>query len=581
MQKGHGNGSIRIAKGRVLQIGNHPDLRLAIAVHRFGPVPVALVPDSVIGYHPLSLEIDGLGSALQLGVYPNFGVHANRGQVIQNHGSNGEGTVTECLLSYRLGLDAMLLKYLEDVAEHLHDIEHYLPLKKALRRARKAEETLAGSVKGKIEQIRTHLLNERSPLHQLAFTLFQQYEDWIVLASHARILVLFILNEYYSLNDIRSRTKYVNDWNAVQGRARKWLGPSRYAQLAEGTSDLGRLVRSFAAYHAGNLAELDGLLTGDTIWVNKLVSFARYVLGLKHDNLRPASPRVFFSGRHKSPETENLFLRVTNHFAKGSFSGRPVQVVCVDRTPPGDAIDRTIKRRISASHAIITAITREDERRLDYIIKELEHATRGDEAFPVRPFVEEGVDLAAMQNVFFAYKDYFAPLDSRIRVAERQQFIGHKLTQIGFSRFREHGGWIVSAELERELNLVGDAARERFVFDKIHGLLQFFTHEHRLVLKFAVKHGGRNQRTKEWLSARIAADMHEDQSRVESLFARAWAAQKNRALVLEGAQYTLLTMPSQGRYQSNVRAIVRRLWPELGDGYALEELVVRVIDGIE
>jgi hypothetical protein len=581
-QRDSGFGSIRSAKGRVLEIGAQPDPRLAVAVHHFGPVPLVMVPNSSIGRapeEPLTIEVNNMPLTLRLGIYPNFGVHATRERNKNSSSGNGPGSVAECLKSYELGLDAMLLKYMEDVAEDLYDIEHHLTLRRALRRARKTEETLSGSVREKLDQIRTHLLDSRSPLHSIAQRLLERYGDWIVLASHARIYVLTMLNQFYALNDIKSKTKYKDDWNEVQARARKWLN-GRYSDLIEGPGDLGRLVRSYAAHGAGSLSGLDELSAGGSLWVSKLVSFTRYLTGLKLDNLRPAAARVFFSGRHNSPETGSLFRDMMSHFANGPSSKRPVEVVYVAATPPGDVIDWTIKRRISASHAIVAAITIEDQGRLDYIIKESEHATRRDETFPFRPLVEEGVDLAALQNEFGTYSDYFPPTDSRVQIAERQRFLRDKVSRVGLSRFRDSDGWIISPDLERKLNQVADTARERFVFDKVHGLLQFFVYEHRRVLRFAMKHAGKQSRTKRWLTERIASDMQESLQRARSLVNGAWDAQKKRALEFDGAQYTLLTMPQTGRFQSNLRSIVHRLWPELGDGDALDDLVTRVVDGI-
>ena len=576
MRRGSYNGSIRAAKGRVLEIGARADDRLAIAVHKHGPVPSVLIPDSLLENGPLTIEGNGAAMSIKVAVYPDFSIHAHHGKGWVRRNQNGFGTVVECLQSYQLGLDVMLLKYLEDVAEDLYDIEHHLSFISAVRRARMAEDTLATSVKTKLEQVRTHFADRSSWLHNLALALFDRYDDWIILASHARIYVLFMLNEFYKLHDIRSQSKYLNDWNALRARAIDWMNSDRFAQQTA----LSRLIRSFGAYQRESLAELDSLMVGEPGWVLKLISFARYVLGLKADRLRPATPRVFFSGRHNSPETATLFLRIKGHF-QDSSSQRPVEVSHVESTPPGDIIDSTIKRRISASHALIAVIARENEPRLDYIIKEVEQASRGDEAFPVRPLIEDGVNLKAVQDAFGTYSDYFPPIDSRIDLNERQRFLRRAVEQVGFLRFREQGNWVLSAELERNLNRIADAARERFVFDRIHGLVQFLTHEHRLVLKFAMRHGGRYLHSKEWLCLRIAADMEESVSRVENLFEAAWVVQKKRALTFDGAEYTLFTKPKRGKYQANIRFIIRRLWPALGDGPALDAMVGKVIDGIE
>lgn len=568
-------GNVQFAKGLVLAIdANVAPQGLAVAVHHFGPVPVVLVAHSLFEGGRPHLILDGVMVDVDVGIYPDL----NQANVALRQA--GAATVEECLRSYRVGLDVIFRKYLEDVGEDFRDIENSLSTRAALRRSRHFEETLGGSVDGKLDQIRMHFKDDKSRLHGLAKALWDNYGVDIVLASHARLFALFMLNQWYKLVGIKAKvSKYRDKWAETENRAQKWFG-ERYDLLVAGPTDLGLLSKAFHAFgqqDGGALLRSEEAATG---WVKSFISFARWILALKGDELHPAEPRVFFSGRHGEETTKLLLKEVVQHYALNQpTKARRLRIATVENEP-GQEIGHLVRRRIAFSHGLIAAIPSGSEDDLTWVIREIEHADLREKF--VAPFVESGADSAKVQNAFATFTEYLSSRDDRIDLEKRQQRVVALVSKIAYATFRNGETWHVSPELARELDRIAADLRDQMVFDLVLGLINLFQRQDRRIIVHSMKHTVNRSRPKRTLCELLARDLAESKvSRVEGQFARTWGRIKDRKLEIDDSEYQLLTMPKKGHYQSNLPSILRKLRPELSDleRVKLHDRIIQAIPG--
>lgn len=105
----------RLVEGEFAKLPN-----VRVAVHRYGPVPVYVLPESYV--------IKNMGTSLkvQIGVYPDLVSQISRPSV--NLNLPFLSNTSEFVRSLSVGLGLMFRRYLEDVGEGMFDIEHHLNL---------------------------------------------------------------------------------------------------------------------------------------------------------------------------------------------------------------------------------------------------------------------------------------------------------------------------------------------------------------------------------------------------------------------------------------------------------------------
>lgn len=137
-------GNISIAKGIVLDLNEDeaPPENLTVTVHRFGAVPVALLSGSA--------EIP-LGDTRKLET--RLGVYAS---LPRPRGGTVLSAKADLLRSCRIKLDILFRSYLEEIAAEFHDIKNHASRVETFERLKRVEETLAASIKTKLEPVLMH-----------------------------------------------------------------------------------------------------------------------------------------------------------------------------------------------------------------------------------------------------------------------------------------------------------------------------------------------------------------------------------------------------------------------------------------
>ena len=408
-----GIGNISIAKGMVLDQYDSTDKNphVGTAVHRMGPVPVFLLPSSVTG--PVNM-IDLHGQQINpiISVYPTLGEGDN--SLIQ----------ADLLRSFNIQLDTMFVKYLEDVGEHMHDIENYLSRIDVCSRAKQAETVLKQSIEKKVELILQHFESTTDPeLHKLASDIWSRYSSAVVTAALARVFALFMINELYRLLGITDRSsKYEKDWDRLyevfsnlldEPESEPFKDRSELSFLGQARGHyLGQSPDSdFDALYAEAVAEGSRMQ-----WVQEFIAFTRFVAGLRRESPSIGTGRLFLSFQQNVDAAADMYKSVTQYVSsQPAINGQPgVQVFAGDTENPGVDIERLVKTRIWLSDVLMAVIPQNwhesvthQAKNLNWVIKEVDYGLLLNRLF--RLFLQEGVSEEQLIKAFEDEIDLLAP----------------------------------------------------------------------------------------------------------------------------------------------------------------------------
>jgi hypothetical protein len=603
--KSRGIGNISIAKGMVLDqydsAQRNPDH--GIAVHRMGPVPVFLLPETLTGKLP-TLEVNGLSIDPIIGIYPSL--------------PGGEaGTKTlykqDLLRSYNIQLDIMLQKYLEDTGEHFHDIENHLPRRDVLNRAKQAEAVLKQSLEDKIELILTHVEGDLDvDLHPLAVRVWDSFSVSIMTAALARVFALHLLNELYRILGMADKSaKYEDDWHRFSAVFRDLSTDSDFDDLFVPGSELSLLRDARTHYLAesddSDFEALHAQAAERGIrWVQDFTNFARFVAGLRRESPSVGTGRLFISLQHNVSAATGFFQSVSEYIRNQKTSnGQPiVQILAVGNESPGTDIERLVRLRIWLSDLLLAVIPRDwetsaigEQKDLTWVVREVDYAILLERL--LRLFLEEGVDRDKILQKFEDDINPMAPTHGRYDHGHRKDRRVRKLQDVVSNSFTYKAETRLSPDLQAQIDLVIGETRERHSRDVITGFLRQFEHpemilkilnltnfaqsknwicnqiaeEQRAALLQQRMSPVLNLQEKKRLRIKIDKDVSEYRKRVAARFDRVRRAIANRALMIHGQEWRLFETsgPSAKRtYKSNLRGILKALMPEADDQHLVK-----------
>ena len=257
-------GNVVRFKNAVVGHFDQPRTGQAVAIYRFGPVPV-LELNSIEITDP---EIQSARS-VRVGLMPVL----SSNQLKQNP----EDVVPLLLKSYGLRFDRLMDKYFEDVASKFQTIRNSSDLLTGFLPAWRSEVTLSASLGTKLNEISKALKIKHASKSRMEVDAIQDaYEQELIEASFGQILGFYLLNQFYQRVGKADRCAYYeNKWHECVDEWRKhfgtnWEGPTIWIQK---TFDLSRTAVSPEEFSS----LLNDLSTGS--WQAEFVAFAQFLAG--------------------------------------------------------------------------------------------------------------------------------------------------------------------------------------------------------------------------------------------------------------------------------------------------------------
>ena len=558
-------GNIRLAKNLVLEIGGATvDPGFGITVHRFGAVPVAILPDT------FTLGFKDRLFPLQIGVFPRLKASAH---------IHSEFTKADLLRSFELRLDLLLQSYLEDIAEDCHDLQRFASRRSVFAALKRVETTLAESVNGKLELI-LQALESDSPGEErkLATKVWDRYGPSVITTSLVRVYVLYFVNQLYRFLGVEDRSdRYEFRWQDTILRL-KSLDKSGVDELLdpEGWREAAVIREALTKYRAR--ASLDDLLPylGKDSWLRKLVEFGWFVDLIRRERQDPGTPRIFLAGQHSIPATGTF--KETVEAQIGTSPRKFAYFTQVNELEAGSSFESLIMARIWYCDMLIAVIpkgwnkVRADGRPpLDWIAREGEHAR----FLEKRPtfFLESGVTVDEVVQEF--NRDFLLLADSPHRfeeVARKDSFRQELVRRVaGFFNSDVNLGDLGTGNIA-SIDVLISNARDALGRNLIDGFLGQFKDEDRntigrtlcflskgLSKKEIAKKLAKGEKLKVSLSNGNSSAVDE----YSRQFERAWEKLRTRRLFFSGDSYGLIECPTRTSYSENLRNILATLRPEL------------------
>lgn len=591
-----GLANMSIAKGIVLEQfdASEKNPSLGIAVHKMGPVPVFLLPDTLVGTVS-NIHLFGQEIHPTIGVYPSF--------------AGGERLIKHDLLrSYGIQLDIMLRKYLEDVGEHFHDIENYLPRIDVFSRAKKAETVLQQSIEQKIEFIlRYSQPDADSQLQATARDVWNRFQKEIITAALARVFALHLINELYRMLGVADKSaKYEQDWTKFHQIFANLYGESEFEALFRPDTELFLLREARTQYIAQNEdSEFEPVWAQaehrKIRWVQDFVAFARFIAGLRRESPTVGTGRLFLSMQHNVGGSSNLYQSLDKYITtRSATDGRPpAQILAVINEPHGTNIERLAQARIWLSDGLLAIIPKEwkasatgDPKDLDWIVREVDYGILLERW--LRLFIEEGIDRPSVEEEFRADVKPISPTQWRYDQQQQKQRRLQHLQNVLNGSFSYKAATQLGEDVKKQIDDVIDAARARHTRDVVVGFIKQFEHPQTMAKILSLT---TYPRGKTWICGRIADERRQalveqrlagvsnralkrkirDQIRREvakyerlvgSRFEGLRKANAARGLMIQGKSWHLLYESGAGTgrtYKSNLRDILRALMPEAED----------------
>ena len=552
----------RIATGSI----HLPGVR--VAIHRFGPVPV-FVPERLF---PIDFRRTMLDT--QLALYPN---------VQTRTAPMWKSTETpEFVRSLNIGFGRIMQRYLEDVGQNFHDIEHHLGLREVFRRAKECETVLAESIFLKLrhahptdEVWKLHRSNKTLGLTQhLSCELFKRETDAIFSASFARIVALYLLNEFYDQIAIDSRSAhYREEFCELERRINLCTHKGFYDEALGRLLDVNVLNRAVAAYDNDDQTEL-AHLRADSEWAARFIEFSKFLTKLRHFTrefrLSPQTGRVFISYHHDVPHAEILKLQIESLIGKepGSSNLR----VLYFKADPGPPLRPSIKPLIWLADAvdaiILTQEALESAGTMDnghhWIGLEAEHGLfLGKRLIFI---VEEGVQLEQVINEFrrLQPEDLLSPalclpdnhqrIDRLIDSLRDQVFAVFKVTEMNTSPDA------IDPRVGRVYPATARAVVSKRQVDLLSGFFEQFPPQVRKTLVRIQKLVPEpKSESKKWLARKLSENWHRaypTENDGAKAITNAWNLARARALRFANRKEYLLSLNKSHCYSGRLRTIL-------------------------
>jgi hypothetical protein len=393
-----------------------------VAIHKFGPVPVFLLPER----HPVQRD----GQVIQV----QIGIHLNKyrsKQPEQRYLQLFSGSTPEFLRSLRTDLALIFRRYFEDVAASLFDLEIDCGLLRVFEEAKLIEEIIGQSIQSKLKlaipkdedwqlykkgkkKTRSEAGLDNDAWNRCEF--YERNRDVLIQASYTRLTFLYLLNELYQYIGINSESEsYLDDFRKLRAFTDLQFGEGFLDDLIKSNPDLEQLQSILKAY-GRNRIDLIANLDSQTYWVQRVLGFVRFLDSLRQEKISPIQGRIFISHHHNVPSTQVFKRRIEDLIAK-SFSHQ-IEILSVEEPELGERFVETIKAKIWQSDLLIgiipadsTPIGSHEASNYLWIACEAEHALLLGK--PVIFMIEAGVDNDKVLKDFANESMGFLAPDSR------------------------------------------------------------------------------------------------------------------------------------------------------------------------
>lgn len=572
------------------------DLRLAgvrVAIHKFGPVPVYVLPEA----YPVIMDEQPL--AIQLALYPVLG---RSGQARLPFAPEFMAGKLEFVRALQIDFDRLVQRYLEDVGECFFDIEHHLSLTKVFERAKEVETILGESIESKLviaipseESWRFYRQGKTlDPVAEEVCHLFDARTDAIFTARFARAFALYFLNELYGLIGVGSRSaEYIDSFKSI---IRTFDARFRSGWYKEATRErLGHLKGLYEALRAYRDREFEDLerISGETLWARKFIDFAKFVAAVSRFStefeLAPEVGRIFVSHHHSVPSTEILRAQIQ---AWLRVEGRGMVSALFFKSPPGPPIRSSVKRLIWMSDSIEVIVPREPvpiggsvKKSYSWMALEAEHGLLLDKRLLY--LTEEGFDLGlVLQDFKLLDADFLSPT-ATIPREERLRRLSESLRDRIFAPFKLHDVDSTADLLDLRVREALTREIEEVVYSRhveiIEGFYKQFPEKNRETLariQELVPHP--MKKTRSWIAKelhRVYPESYRSEEYAAKAVLSAWNLARARVLMLGGKREQLVQLSDRKFYSGRLREILRHLRSGAADSEILK-LEKRILKSI-
>jgi hypothetical protein len=443
-----------------------------VAVHRFGAVPVYVLPAAYIHQRPAGTE------DYKVGIYPHrlFPYSQNPGKYANL--PVGSNSAADFLSTLRIDLHIQMRRYFEDIAEHLHDIEHHSGLSETFRRAKDVARILSESIEPKLDCVWRGLRATSAPsARSLAKDIVDRFGDWLAIATYGKSLTRVLLNDLYKhigLGD--SGDRYKEEFLKLDRELSRRLASSG-ADVLEQTPLIDEIRTTFAAY-TDEHAAYEKLKRMDISerWLRRYMDFARFLAFLREMPLSPAVPRVFISSHLDVPVADTVRRLIESYVERKIRPG--LSVLAVHSKRPSTSIGEVIRSRIWLSDSIKAIIPRDttpitDDREKDYlwVAREIEHGLLLNKR--IVTYIESGTDPKKVTRDFANDNMGFLSPHARID-GSRTARIVDAFDGLTRTEFRLESGDSLPASIRDCLEREVEQVRDKRANDLLNGYVAMF-----------------------------------------------------------------------------------------------------------
>lgn len=453
----------------------HP--HAGVAIHKFGPVPVFLIPDSYVAEHSRETM------PIILGVVNSKDLSSEQ-LYLKLFNSNIE------FYKSLIDLPVIIRRYLEDATACFFDLENHCDRYQALVKSKTIEETIAQSLQSKLKSIipsdgdwkkyqnlRIQQTLESEILHKCQ--LYGEHKEFILLAQYARIIILYFLNELYRHLGLKSMSERYKDslYKIIDSTDYKHY-PGYSDSVFDIFPELSCLKDIYTAYSRKNIEALKSLRS-ESDWVQKIINFSCFLYWLDQASLSPNKGCIFVSYNHNIPDAEIMKKSIEEEVLE-AFANN-ISILCVEIDQPGIHFRDIIKSQIWLSDIIICLLTKkltpigsDEEKTYLWQAREAEHGRLLDK--PVVFFEWLGLDQDKVKKNFLHLEgNYLSPL-ARAKGVRTKTLIDYyeetnKVTDISFNRASSND---TSERISRSILFCAGKALEDRHQKMLEGYLQLF-----------------------------------------------------------------------------------------------------------
>ena len=543
-------GSFHAAKGIVNNIYDKEFKipNVSVAVHRFGPIPVCVLPNQ------FELEFNGEKRKCNIGIYPYIkrGIRGNKNESLV------EISKFEFLQSLKIRLDVIFKRYLEDVAENFFDIENHSDLPAAIKKAKSSETILSQSITTKIDIIlSTTKGNSTQFFYDLTETkrdLINNYADTIFKVRYAKYYAYFFINELYKTIGFSSKD-FKNKFRNLK------LNEENYDSNINDDADLLLLRKSITNYETGKgreTLEEDLASQTSTLWVKRFIQFSSFIYYInKEQALKPHTTKIFLSNRFTKSNSQTLKVKIDG-LISNYFSNR-VELLAVKENSAGKFINEIVKSRIWLSNATYSVLPQNEDNakaNFGWIAKEAVYSESLKNKLLF--ILNKNQDESLIGN----FKDYVIKLDSYLAPEARniqasKHNIVKKLENKLHAKYDSHN--IKDVLLNESLIEDIKSLIELKVLNIVEAWLNQFSDE---VSSVILDMNSKLEYPCKISKASVLIFKKENAEKEKKKFRYVWAQIRKRKLLIDGKEYTLINSIGKGnqtKYKRNLQNVIKVL----------------------